>query len=54
MPHSIKNKQISNKNRQKSSDEGSRASRKNDIMKRWQNEADEKFMDGLNGMKYGF
>ncbi len=27
MPHSIKNKQISNKNRQKSSDEGSRASR---------------------------
>jgi chemotaxis protein MotB len=53
MKQAFKNKS-EKKFRQNISEEGSHADRKNEILKLWKKELDEKTTDGLNSMKYGF
>jgi chemotaxis protein MotB len=54
MSHTFKNKITTGKIKQKCLVEESHSTRKNEIFKVWRAETNEKNIDGLNGMKYGF
>lgn len=54
MSHSFKNNLVKSKHGQKNFADEPRNSRKNEVLKQWKMESDEKIIDSLNSLKYGF